>query len=373
MKYENSNWKLINVDELPRWRKGEGSGKIGSINYKKCVGITLKFKNIKNDNIYNIKIKDYINKKDSRFIVEYVFLEDYEDYKEIIIKNISCYELINKVGINNIIPSTNQWRKVDDIWIGKDCNGSEFLFNTKNKDTEYNILHTQWYVRNNNRVYTTKLFNDNDKWSIHRAIMFDCNKEESNKCDLVVDHINNNPLDNRKDINLRLVTQNINMKNRKGKDGLIGLEQRKSGSWRSRFKHNGIDINTKCKKDKQEAELDNLIAQRYLGCMHNNDQFYRIEGLPEERVKEVTDWLDRQINGIKLKMKSGIDNPNARKLICIHKSGLISEAMTLTSMAEYLNTTATLINKILKSGEPYKITSYKNTKHLEGIRIMELN
>ena len=37
--------------------------------------------------------------------------------------------------------------------------------------------------------------NECDKvWSLHRAIMFDCNREESDKSELVVDHINNNPL-----------------------------------------------------------------------------------------------------------------------------------------------------------------------------------
>ena len=50
---------LINKDELPRWN-GDGKGKNGSINYEKCVGIILKFKDTFLGCIYEIKPIKYI-------------------------------------------------------------------------------------------------------------------------------------------------------------------------------------------------------------------------------------------------------------------------------------------------------------------------
>ena len=50
-------------------------------------------------------------------------------------------------------------------------------------------------------------------------------------------------------------------------------------------------------------EIDNLIAQRYLGYKHNKEQFYKLEGLSEKRIKEVTDNLNRQIENNKSKVK----------------------------------------------------------------------
>ena len=51
-KYENEIWKLLNVDELQK------KGRV--IDYKKCIGITLKYKLKTNGGIYEIKILDYI-------------------------------------------------------------------------------------------------------------------------------------------------------------------------------------------------------------------------------------------------------------------------------------------------------------------------
>ena len=46
--------------------------------------------------------------------------------------------------------------------------------------------------------------------------------------------------------------------------------------------------------------------------------------------------------------------------------------MSLTDMSKYLNTSFYLINKIIKSGKPYEVINGKNTKHLEGLRILEI-
>ena len=50
---------LLNKNELPRF-KGESSKRI---NYEECIGKTLIFKNINTDQIYEIKIVEYIKDK----------------------------------------------------------------------------------------------------------------------------------------------------------------------------------------------------------------------------------------------------------------------------------------------------------------------
>ena len=39
----------------------------------------------------------------------------------------------------------------------------------------------------------------------------------------------------------------------------------------------------------EEAKLDNLIAQQYLGYKHNEEQFYKLENLSKDRIKEVVE------------------------------------------------------------------------------------
>lgn len=293
-----NKWILLNKEELPKDDKG-------IVIKRECIGYILKFKCINTEEVCDIKILEYIPGKggvNNKFLIEYIYLSKYKDYKEKIIKEIYCGNILNG-GVGGIIPSLNRWVLKDGYWEGITVTGVKFKFSTKDKDLEYKILHNTWsikkegYVENNKKEIRTTL---------HRAIMFGFNNINNN---LIIDHINNDRLDNRED-NLRIVNSSENSKNRvtsnTSKNMLVGLRHRKeTGSWFSRFNYkNGKKISTKFKKDREEAELDNLIAQRYLGYMHNNDQFYRIENLPEERIKEVTDLLDKKIKKIENKLKN---------------------------------------------------------------------
>ena len=311
-KYESKTWKLLNIDELPKDNRGR-------VDYKKCIGKVLKYKLRTNETIYEIKIIDYINSYRnynkklilSKFKIEYIYLKN-TIYEEVLINTVYCHNIINNSSIGGIIPSLNQWIKKDNYWIGIDTKGREFKFSTNDKKIEYNILHSTWSVEGSGYIITNNLNNSGDKWQLHRVIYFNCNKKESNiNTHNCIDHINNDKTDNRIE-NLRLVTKSENSKNKNtsNKFGLVGLKKdKRNNGWYSQFDINSYKISTKYKYNKIEAKIDNLVAQRYLGYKHNENQFYKLNELSEERVKEVTDNLDRQIENNKHKVK--IINENA--------------------------------------------------------------
>lgn len=288
-----NKWILLNKEELPKDDKGK-------IIKKECVGYTLKFKCTNTEEVCDIKILEYITGKggvNNKFLIEYIYLSKYKDYEEKIIKEIGCSNILNG-SVGGIIPSLNKWVLKDGYWEGITVKGIKFKFSTKDKNLEHKILHNTWSIKKSGYIEINK---KEIRITLHRAIMFGFNNVNNN---LIIDHINNDKLDNRED-NLRIVNSSENSRNRATsntrKDMLVGLRYiKETGSWFSRFDYmDGKKISTKFKKDRKEAEIDNLIAQRYLGYMHNNDQFYRIENLPKERIKEVTNLLDKKIKRLK--------------------------------------------------------------------------
>lgn len=122
----------------------------------------------------------------------------------------------------------------------------------KSKGKEYKIIidsedfdkvsKYNWWIKGNNYVYTqTSGRKNRTSTYLHRLIMNTKKGEE-------VDHINQNPLDNRKS-NLRNCTRSQNNMN---KQGVRGIDFNKN-RWRSRIKINGKEVGSKLFKTYEEA------------------------------------------------------------------------------------------------------------------------
>ena len=152
------------------------------------------------------------------------------------------------------------------------------IYLTQGKETTVNELdyikhgHHKWFAikqRGENRYYAvrkgTKL--DGDRQGIriflHAEIM-------NTPADMDTDHINGDGLDNRADVNLRIITRQQNTmnkgKNKNNKSGYKGVSLHKSGSWRSEINVGGNKIYLGIFKCKHEAaRVWNFAARMYHG------------------------------------------------------------------------------------------------------------
>ena len=155
---------------------------------------------------------------------------EYEDYAEIILRDKNCKE------IAKTIIDLNDIDKVKDI---------------------------KWYLHNDNHVRNGKV------GYLHRYIM-NCPD------DMVIDHINRNPLDNRK-ANLRICTQHQNTMNRKSLNSNRGISKTSSGKYRARIhinkkeKHLGVfDTIEEAEKARRQAEID--YFGEFAPCLNDKDK-----------------------------------------------------------------------------------------------------
>ncbi|MDB2089370.1 HNH endonuclease [Clostridium paraputrificum] len=114
---------------------------------------------------------------------------------------------------------------------------------------------------------------------------------------LVVDHINRNPLDNRKS-NLRCATPQENGFNKSvrkdNKTGVIGVEYLpKRNIWRGKIKYNNNTIHLGYFNDFNKAVIARRIAEEYLfGQFSPNKTIYNIEvNFKEEIIKRIIDKI----------------------------------------------------------------------------------
>ena len=315
---KNERWELLNKNELPRFESGWRKNKI---NCEACEGMSLIFKNKDTNQIYEIKIIEYIkgykeNGKEvcPKFKIEYVYFKGTE-YEEVIFKTAQCNSLINGTQIGGIVPSLNQWRKEDDRWIGTTTKGEEFKFSTDNKELEYDILHSTWSV-SHYYAKTKKLNNRGKNWQLHQVIAYNGDgkiRQENSSKGMCVDHLNGDSLDNRKE-NLEIKTKQENNKNKKTNNelGLTDLYKTKNGKYYARISYNNRRINITVRESLEEAKIDNLIAQRYLGYIHNSELFHLLDKVDKARIKEVEHLIEEK----KKKIDSVLDLGTRKPIYC---------------------------------------------------------
>ena len=116
-----------------------------------------------------------------------------------------------------------------------------------------------WYENDQGYV----LSNGDDRGKnirLHRLLMHIENDSS------VVDHINGNPLDNRKQ-NLRICNRCDNQKNMKGHNGYPGVSFEKGvNKWRVRIRHNGKNLHVGVYNTEEEAIEARIRAEeKYYG------------------------------------------------------------------------------------------------------------
>lgn len=126
------------------------------------------------------------------------------------------------------------------------------------EDVEFCKKH-YWYENDQGYV----LSNGDDRGKnirLHRLLMHIENDSS------VVDHINGNPLDNRKQ-NLRICNRGDNQKNMKGHNGYPGVSFEKGvNKWRVRIRHNGKNLHVGVYNTEEEAIEARIRAEeKYYG------------------------------------------------------------------------------------------------------------
>lgn len=106
---------------------------------------------------------------------------------------------------------------------------------------------------------------NNKAWRLHRYIMINVLKHDITSKN-PIDHINNNPLDNRRE-NLRIVTHSENARNKEKKKNCtskyIGVSKRKKGNWMVAIRFNGKKHVAYYDKEKHAAYQYNLWIEEF--------------------------------------------------------------------------------------------------------------
>lgn len=149
-------------------------------------------------------------------------------------KSCGCLKSENTIKLNQKKKKTNRYENTKDYMIGYDCNNKPFIFDKEDYDK---IKDYCWWVDKKGYV-STIIINREDKkhhtLKIHRIIT-NCPN------DMVVDHINHNPSDNRRE-NLRICTyqqnswnQNVRCNNKLGIKGVYEHNGKYVSAFQSKY------------------------------------------------------------------------------------------------------------------------------------------
>lgn len=278
----NKTWEIIGYDELPR--RG------GRLDHKKIAeNKVLKVRHVPSGDIHEITIEKYYSVESGKWKAKVYDVSWVNALGErVLTEKVQRNTLLKQAKFGGVIKSKNKWIKKDGYWIGIDCNGRKFKFSCNNKEIEKEILENTWCVDTTlgvNYVVCNSL-----KIRMHTFIK----KTPKGK---VVDHINNDGTDNREE-NLRVVTVSENNRNKKTTRNngtkYVGMKYNSNGKFYSEFTINEYRIATKS-KIKEEAELDNLIIQEHYNIRHNEEDFYRLENVSNERKLEVINLIEKKL------------------------------------------------------------------------------
>ena len=172
-------------------------------------------------------------------------------------------------------------------WIGTTSKGYEFWFDG-DKDTIEYIKSCSW------RKLKDGYFINSKGERLHRIVM-----NVLNDNDIFINHLKGNRWDNRKS-KLSISDPIDNSREKKlsikNKSGIVGLLKRGNhDKWVGNIMVNGIDVYTKY-KIREEALIDLLIVQKEYGYRHNEDMYYMLKDIDNDRINEVLDNIKRQIN-----------------------------------------------------------------------------
>lgn len=126
---------------------------------------------------------------------------------------------------------------------------------------------------------------------LHRYIM------NMNNSNLVVDHINRNPLDNRKS-NLRICSYKENSFNKSirvdNTSGIPGVSFHKTNKkWRAKIKYNNLTIHLGYFEDINEALINRRVAEEILFGEYSPNE--KLENIEEELLYKVRENVMRRI------------------------------------------------------------------------------
>lgn len=256
--------------------------KRGDYNWKKSINLKIYF--------------EYENIQDYFTIIDYNrpnLTIQYLNFKSNIntgdFKNVRLKKFFKK--FNN--GSSNRFKISKDgkFWIGYTKNNDKFLFNGNEKVVNY-IKSNSWSKTSQGYFINGK----NEK--LHRVVM------EVKDPNIFVNHIGGKLFDNRiENLSISDCSDNTKEKCRfkNNKTGIIGLQNKYGDKYIGVVTIDGITLYSK-HKIKEEALIDLLIMQKHYGIRHNLNLFYLIKDIDENRVKEVIDNCERQINNNKNKI-----------------------------------------------------------------------
>lgn len=285
---EGKSETWFNLDELPKINN--------KWDYNNFVGKKICFKRKHKMNKYDwlygeleiIKIK----KKNNNWFIDIKYLD--KEYN-----NFQLGNILNGC-IGNIVDVFNEFRFSDcgTYKIGTCTDGTEFYYDIEDSNKIEEYIWNPTY-RNNVDIQFLKTGSHKGKTiTLHKFIL-----NEN-----FIDHINNNPCDNRKS-NLRksnFLENNRNLKSNTyysdGSKGIVGLKECRNKKYQCVISIDGNRITTPS-KTKEKALIDTLILQKHYGFYHNEHLYYMLDNIEEEYINNIIEYVQINVNKLKTKYK----------------------------------------------------------------------